>query len=120
MGHQTDIDPLLMSFDALVLPSKTNYETFGQSLIEAMAFYVPVIGSDVGGIPEIINHGENGLLVPPGDEASLAEALLKLINDDKLRRQLARAGRQSVEDFYREDTMIDRLEKYLSNLLRTP
>ena len=120
MGHQTDIDPLLMSFDALVLPSKTKYETFGQSLIEAMAFYVPVIGSDVGGIPEIINHGENGLLVPPGDEASLAEALLKLINDDKLRRRLARAGRQSVEDFYRVDTMIDRIEKYLSNLLRTP
>lgn len=120
MGHQTDIDPLLMSFDALVMPSTTNYETFGQSLIEAMAFYVPVIGSDVGGIPEIINHGENGLLVPPGDEASLAKALLKLIDDIELRRRLARAGRRSVENYYREETMIDRLEKYLSNLLRTP
>jgi len=120
MGHQTEIDPLLMSFDALVLPSTTNYETFGQSLIEAMAFYVPVIGSDVGGIPEIIDHGKNGLLVPPGDESSLAEALLKLIGDHELRRRLARAGRQSVESFYREETMIDRLEIYLSKLLRTP
>jgi glycosyltransferase involved in cell wall biosynthesis len=120
LGHQSDIDPLLMALDALVLPSTTKYETFGQCLIEAMAFYVPVIGSEVGGIPEIIYDGENGLLVPPGDESSLAEAMLKLINDGELRRQLARNGRRCVEDYYLEETMIDRLENYLSNLLRTP
>jgi glycosyltransferase involved in cell wall biosynthesis len=120
MGHQEDVDHLMMALDVLVLPSTTRYETFGQSLIEAMAFYVPVIGSDVGGIPEIINHEENGLLVPPGDEAALARALLLLERDKEMRRSMARAGRQMVERYYREETMIDRLESYLTDLLRTP
>lgn len=120
MGHVSSVDHLMQVFDVLVLPSTTRYETFGQSLIEAMAFYVPVIGSRVGGIPEIINHEENGLLVPPGDEAALAQALLQLAKDGELRRRLARAGHQRVEQYYREETMIDRLESYLTDLLRTP
>ena len=120
MGHQKEVDRLLMAFDVLVLPSTSRYETFGQSLIEAMAFYVPVIGSEVGGIPEIISHEENGLLVPPGDEAALAEAVLRLERDVDLRRRLARTGRQTIERNYLEQTMIDRLEAYLTHLLRTP
>jgi glycosyltransferase involved in cell wall biosynthesis len=116
-GYRPDPDRFLLAFDTLVLPSTTRYETFGQVLVEAMAFHVPVVGSDVGGIPEIIDHGEDGLLVQPGDEPGLAEALKQLAADPDLRASLAEAGRQKVEEEFREETMLDRLESFLSRVL---
>lgn len=119
-GHVTDVDSILPAFDVLVLPSTTEYETFGQSLIEAMAFNIPVIGSCIGGIPEVVSDGETGLLVPPGDEEALTRALLKLAGDGELRSNMARAGRRKVEECFSEDIMLDRLESCLSEILRTP
>ncbi len=119
-GHLEDPDGVLPAFDVLVLPSTTAYETFGQVLIEAMAFHVPVIGSRIGGIPEIIKHEQNGLLAAPGDAAALAAELARLAGDTELRRRLARAGRRTVEQHFREDTMLDRLEGYLSEFISTP
>jgi glycosyltransferase involved in cell wall biosynthesis len=120
LGHHADVDRILMALDVLVLPSTTSYETFGQSLIEAMAFYIPVVGSNVGGIPEIIKNEENGLLVPPGDETALAKAIWLLERSAELRHRLGRAGRATVESHYLEVSMLDRLESYLEELLRTP
>lgn len=116
-GYRPDPDRFLLAFDTLVLASTTRYETFGQVLVEAMAFQVPVVGSEVGGIPEIIEHGQNGLLVRPGDEPGLTAALKRLAGDPDLRKRLAEAGRRKVEVEFREDTMLDRLESFLTSIL---
>ena len=80
----------------VVLPSRTEAESFGLALIEAMACERPVIGSCIGGIPDVIEDEETGLLVSPGDPLALAEACLRVLEDDDLARRLARAGRRAV------------------------
>ena len=64
-----------------VLPSLTESESFGMTLVEAMACGCPVVGSDVGGIPFVVRDGVDGLLVPPGDPAALADALAGVLTD---------------------------------------
>lgn len=76
----------------VVLPSTSEAESFGMVLIEAMASGRPVIGSNVGGIPQAIDHEENGLLVPPGDAEALAAAILRLLVDPADAQRLADAG----------------------------
>lgn len=117
-GYQPEILPYLLALDVLVLPSTTPYETFGQALIEAMACYIPVVGSDVGGVPEVVTHDRNGWLVPAADAKALRGALERLRGDPAACRRLARAGRRTVEEHYREETMLDRLESYLEGVVR--
>ncbi|CCH86534.1 Glycosyltransferase [Modestobacter italicus] len=88
---------VLASLDVLVLPSA--YEEMGSVLTEAMAAGLPVVASDVGGIPEVVRHGETGLLVPPGDVAALAAALDRLVADPGLRDHLAAGARRRAADY---------------------
>lgn len=85
---------------ALVLPSRTESESFGMTLIEAMACGRPVIGSDVGGIPSVVEDGRTGLLVSPGDPLSLASACLRVLGDDALCAEFGHNGRRHVERHY--------------------
>jgi glycogen(starch) synthase len=78
---------VLASLDVLVLPSV--YEEMGSVLVEAMASGLPVVASDVGGVPQLVEDGGTGLLVPPGDVAALAAALDRLVTDDHLRARLS-------------------------------
>ena len=71
----------------LVLPSLTESESFGMTLIEAMACGTPVIGSRVGGIPFVVTHDQDGLLVSPGDAVDLAEAVTRIFRDHSLRER---------------------------------
>jgi glycosyltransferase involved in cell wall biosynthesis len=80
--------------DMLVLPSKDRSEGFGLTILEANSSGKPVIGSNIGGIPGILTHNENGILVPPNNPHHLAAAIRKLANDDKLRDQMGERGRQ--------------------------
>jgi glycosyltransferase involved in cell wall biosynthesis len=80
-----------------VLPSLTDAESFGMTLVEAMASGCPVVGSRVGGIPFVIRDNEDGVLVPPGDPAALAEAISGLLNDPERAAQLGDAGRSAAE-----------------------
>lgn len=83
--------------DVFVMPSLV--EAFGVAFLEAMACGIPVIGTRVGGIPELIEHGHNGLLVSPGDAGELAQSLLQVLMDDTLRERLVEAGLETVRRF---------------------
>jgi glycosyltransferase involved in cell wall biosynthesis len=84
----------LYAADAAVLPSR--WENFPHLVVEALAVGTPVIASAVGGVPELVRHGENGLLVPSGDVDALAEAIQRLLADEALRDRLAAAAAPSV------------------------
>lgn len=106
LGYRRDIPDLLHCLDVLVAPSYR--EGFGRSVTEALAAGVPVIASQAGGLPEIIEHDRSGLLVPVGDDAALTAALQRLLADPALRTRLASAGHArwcelfTVERFQRE------------------
>lgn len=99
-GHVSELDfhprpqELMQLCDVVVLA--TWQETFGLVLIEAMSVGVPVVGSDAGGVPEIIDHGATGLLFETKNPASLAEQLRALHRDPALRARLAQAGREKA------------------------
>lgn len=85
------------SVSIAVVPSL--YEPFGLVALEAMACGVPVVATAVGGLTEIVQDGESGLLVPPGDAAALARALVTLITNEPLRRRLAQGAQRRAETF---------------------
>ena len=87
------------------------------SLLEGMAVGVPVIGSTLGGIPEIVSHGENGLLVPPQAPPDLANAMLTLLGDDDLCRRMGERGREMVQDYAVDAVAATLLEDYARDSL---
>ena len=98
-GYQMDISLYLALMDIVVLPSSEG-EGFGIALIEAMSASKPVIGSSIGGIPEIIDHGATGLLVRPKDSDALAGAIRKLLDSPALICSMGLKGRQKyIRDF---------------------
>jgi glycosyltransferase involved in cell wall biosynthesis len=82
-----------------------------------MATGLPVVVTDVGGNPEIVVNGETGFIVPPRNPQMLAEALLKLLKDKKLRQQMGTAGRLRIEKHYSVDRKICETEKLYRELL---
>ena len=91
------------SCDIFVAPSR--FESFGLIFLEAMREGKPVIGTLTGGIPEIINNGENGLLVRPNDADALAEAISTLAKSDKLRTTMGNAGRKIFLERFTSESM---------------
>jgi len=96
--------------DILVLPSRT--EGWGLSLMEAMACRKPVVASRVGGIPELVRDGMEGLLVDAGDVQGLSNAILRLLKDPDLRNKLGEKGRTRVKDYSWDKTARTVLESY--------
>lgn len=95
-GFRQDVAQLMATFDVFVLPSL--WEGFGIVLLEAMAMGKPVIGTKVGGIPEIIEDGANGFLVEPRNPRQLAEKILALLCDESMRDRMGQNGRQIVHE----------------------
>lgn len=95
LGIRDDIPEILADHDIMLVPSVWK-EAFGYVLIEAMAVGCPVIASSVGGIPEVISDGEEGVLVPPGDVGALSEAILRLWRAPDLRQRLAANALQKI------------------------
>jgi glycosyltransferase involved in cell wall biosynthesis len=99
----------LGSATAFVLPSYA--EGLPMALLEAMSWRLPVIAAPVGGIPQLVRDGYNGLLVPPGDIEALAGAIARLMNDPLLRERLGRAARATVESNHSRERMLERLSQ---------
>ncbi len=95
-NHRQDIGAVLSAGDVFVLPSFS--EARPRSIIEAMSLGIPVVASDVGGIPSLVAHEETGLLVPAGDAGALAAAIDRLIQSPDLCHRLGAAGRQRMEE----------------------
>ena len=118
-GFRGDVPALLHDLDLVVLPSL--WEGFGLVLLEAMAAERPVVASAVGPIPEVVVHGETGLLVPPGDPDALADAMVRVLTDRPLAERLGRAGRRRVKNSFRVDQMVAQTESLYRELLeRSP
>ena len=108
LGHRTDVGELLRGSTAFAFPSFM--EAFPNGLMEAMAAELPVVATDVGGIPELIDHGRNGLLVPAGDPEGLATALMRVLTDPTYAAALASAARATIEQRYSFARMVSDFE----------
>jgi len=101
----------LTGFDIFVSPSLK--EGFPWSILEAMAAKLPVIATQVGGVPEIIKNGHNGFIVKPGDGKAIAEKIKELIANDHLRQELSIKSHQTVLFDFTLDKMVSRIESLL-------
>ncbi|MHA7855546.1 glycosyltransferase family 4 protein [Marinobacter shengliensis] len=97
VGHQKDVGSWLAAMDLLVFPSLQ--EGLGSTILEAMQHGTPVIGSNVGGIPDIIESDHNGLLVESEDAVGLAEAVQRMMGSNELRLQFAKQAKLDLEKF---------------------
>lgn len=116
-GFRTDILDLLPAFDIFIQPSI--FEGLSMSILEAMAACLPVVATNVGGIPEIVSDGITGCLVPPRDPAALAQAIQTLINQPELRDRMGQAGLERVRQEFSVQQMVKRTEALYEELLTT-
>ena len=112
----TDISRYYQQCDIVVVPSVWP-EPFGRSLIEAMAYGKPVIATKVGGIPEMIEHGETGLLVEPANSGEMANAITMLLDNDEMRMKMGRQGRKVVEEKYNTEAIARAVSIVYENIL---
>jgi glycosyltransferase involved in cell wall biosynthesis len=110
MGYREDIPEVLRALDVLAIPS-TAHEGIPQVGLQALACGTPVVGSDEGGIPEIIRTGETGRIVAAGDATQLANAVEAAFTEQEATRRMAENGRRLVEQHHGLEHMLDRLEK---------
>lgn len=103
LGYRPDIPDILPALDLLVLPSLT--EGFPLILLEGMTAGIPIVASEVGGIPEIVRNKITGLLIPPNDHKSLAQAMQTVLIDSELSQRFVQAGRKIVESYFGSSQM---------------
>lgn len=117
-GFRTDIPAVLKAIDVYVMPS--HKEGLGTSVLDALWCKVPLVAADAGGIPEVVHHEVNGLLVPPRDSTALAEAVLRLLRNPSEAARFGAAGPGIVESGYTADEMVEgNLRVYRELLGRT-
>jgi L-malate glycosyltransferase len=115
-GERHDIPEMLASLDVSVLISSS--ESLSNVILESMAAGVPVVATDVGGNPELVKHGETGLLVPSGDEEKLVEALAQLARSSSLRSQYAARSREFARAHFHIDEVCRRFEQLYVSLAK--
>ncbi len=115
LGLQDDVTGLLGNSDIFLLPSE--YESFGLAALEAISSGVPVIGTDSGGIPEVIQNGETGYLLPVGDLDGMATAALRILDDDDLRIRLCENGRRVAAERFSESAIVSEYESFYREIL---
>jgi len=108
LGLVDDVPAVLSALDLVVLPS-TQREGFPLSLTEAAMAGCPAIASRLGGIPEVIEDRQTGLLVPPGDVAALTDAIVELLSSAELRRRFGEAARIRARARFTSEAMVDQV-----------
>jgi len=114
-GFRQDIPEILSVLDLFVLSS--SWEGLGTSLLDAFASKVPVVATNVGGIPEIVKDKVNGILVPPGNPGALARAIISLLKNRGLARQMAEEGFRLVKEKLSVERMVKETRKIYDRLL---
>jgi N-acetyl-alpha-D-glucosaminyl L-malate synthase BshA len=115
LGEYTPVQELLSCSDLFLLPSGS--ESFGLAALEAMACGSPVVASRVGGLPEVIMDGETGYLCEAGDIDEMAAASIKILSDDKHRKELSDAGRAFAVKHFSSECIVPRYEEYYRRIL---
>jgi glycosyltransferase involved in cell wall biosynthesis len=113
----SQVPELLENVDIFVMPSIR--EEFGVAAVEAQAMEIPVVATKVGGVPEVVLDGETGILVAPGNIEQLAQAVLTLIENPALRRQMGERGRRHVLANYRWEDNAALMEKLYQQFLQS-
>jgi N-acetyl-alpha-D-glucosaminyl L-malate synthase BshA len=114
-GAQQDVLPLLSIADVFLLPSAQ--ESFGLAALEAMACEVPVVASNVGGLPEVIEHDVTGFLHLPEDIDGMAASAVAVLTDTNRHRAIAEAARQRVHELFCEERVVPMYVSLYSDVL---
>jgi glycosyltransferase involved in cell wall biosynthesis len=114
-GFHTNISQYMKTFDVFALPSLS--EGLSSAILEAMAASLPIIATDVGGIPELVQDGDNGLLVSPADSAALARAIEHMADNPEAARRMGLRGRERMEEQFTLERKILETEQLCSSLL---
>jgi glycosyltransferase involved in cell wall biosynthesis len=118
LGFRTDVPRVVQAFDIIAVPS--HIEPLGNATLEAMATGRPVVGSRVGGIPEMVIDGETGALVPPRDPTALAHAIARLIDDRALRMRMGAAAKQRATMKFSIEAHGERLQCLYDSMCASP
>jgi glycosyltransferase involved in cell wall biosynthesis len=114
LGWRADVDEIMGCFDLFVLPSLN--EGMGRVLVEAMAVGLPIVASDVGGIPDLVKDGNNGFLVPPSDADALKHAILDLLKDEAKRKRMGEVGKEMCRS-YSTEAMVEQINGLYTKLI---
>ena len=114
LGFRRDVPRIVQAFDVVAVPS--HVEPLGNATLEAMAAGRPVVGSRVGGIPEMIIEGETGYLIPPSDPVALANSIGHLVHDQTVRARMSSAARRRARDAFGIDVHGRRLQGHYDRL----
>ena len=117
VAHE-QVPEVLARMDVFAMPS--TWEGFGVAALEAEAMEVPVVASNIHGIPDVVDDGVSGILVPPKDIDALSLALVRLLRDGEERRRMGRAGREFVASRYSWTDSTRRMEALYDKLLSVP
>jgi N-acetyl-alpha-D-glucosaminyl L-malate synthase BshA len=115
IGKQDNVNELLPLADLMLMPSEM--ESFGLAALEAMACGVPTIATDVGGVPELIDSGRNGLLFGVGDVEGMSAAAIALLGDEARLRAMSEAGRKTAQDHFCASRVIPLYEEYYDRVV---
>lgn len=115
LGKQDSVAELLACADLMILPSAN--ESFGLVALEAMASGVPVLATDAGGLPEVVEHGVTGFMAPVGAVEEMADSGLSVLRDPKRWRAMSEAARQFAVERYGVDVIIPEYERYYERIL---
>jgi N-acetyl-alpha-D-glucosaminyl L-malate synthase BshA len=115
LGTQESVEEIVGMADVFLLPSEL--ESFGLSALEAMACGVPVVGSDAGGLPEVVQHSETGFLLPVGDVEGMSARTLEILKNDERRREMGSAGRRRAESLFGADRIVSQYERFYERIM---
>ena len=115
-GFRPDIPNMLSLMDVFALASIL--EGSPVVILEALGAVRPIVATRIDGVTDVLRHGVTGLLVPPGDPAALADAIVSLLKDRELSCRLAEAGRKLVEERFALSRMVEEVDRFYTTLLQ--